>query len=85
MKKNNFIYLLVCSVFLGCNDQKIRFSPEEQEHIDTTFFKKKAILSAQMDSFCLKSTDKFIDKAKDSIMVLRMKDIERLQKIDTLK
>jgi hypothetical protein len=85
MKNNHFIYLLIGTIFLACNEGKIRFSPEEQEHIDTTFIKKKAMLSMQMDSFCKKSSDKFIDKAKDSIMTLRMQDIERLQKIDTVK
>jgi hypothetical protein len=83
--KNSVYLLFFCSCFIACNDAKVRFSPEEQEHIDTTFFNKKKILATQMDSFCTKSMNNMIDHAKDSIMTRRMNDIERLQKIDTLK
>ena len=66
----------------SCKDDII-FASENKTMIDTMFLKRKHIMEADIDTMCVIRNEQFYQKAVDSIMEARIKEIET--KLNSLK
>ena len=86
MKKNRsvniiiFIFsaLLFISTMPGCLDPPLELTQEEKVWIDTLVVRQTKVLRPYLDSICDEHMDVRVQFAVDSILEIRLKEIEEL-------
>lgn len=77
---------IICIVFIfvlfsSCTTEapKVRLSKEEKKHIDSVFSQRIPKIDTLMDSLCVVKRDKNYQLLKDSLIDIRMQEIEAIR------
>jgi hypothetical protein len=70
--------LLFCLTMLACRPQSDTLTPTERELVDSFYQKKVVELRPLLDSICAAQKDSLVERAADSLLKVRMEEIQKI-------
>lgn len=77
------IFIIICTLFLvaSCSTEapKLKLNKEERTYIDSMYSQQIPVLDSIMDSICIDIRIRDYQRIKDSLIDIRIKEIEAIR------